>query len=351
MLYSLAFTFLAYVVRQSFAILPPNYESLDAQEKQNILWSQISANPYFLDKLPTAFPQYPWVNLSQLMNVSYVRVIFERYSDEMPIGRVKITTPYGVAARFRWVPFPNTSAGYTGLYKSTALGIVRLSIVNWKQFAPQIGLKFLVDGKHSRTMLGFKGVADRPSRNFFDGPFSDIFTSNSDSGSAPPAFIASIAALDGGPNDRPEGPNSLSPYELGEIDPDGTSVGDKVVSPFHVEMRVPDELFNKISPDSKNDFRADIIDAAPAGTLLFTVWGQAGPGAAFEPLGQIYTISNFVASKYADEVLFFRHPHKRWVPPSIILATMDIISKLTWASPPELPHTLYNIRLFLPAIL
>ncbi|GAU99221.1 hypothetical protein RvY_10253 [Ramazzottius varieornatus] len=101
MLYSSILTLLAYVIRQSFAILPPNYESLTAQEKQDILWSQISLNPLFLDRLPTKHPQYDWVDVKQVLNISYDRVTFERYSDEMPIGRIKVTASYGVAAKFR----------------------------------------------------------------------------------------------------------------------------------------------------------------------------------------------------------------------------------------------------------
>ncbi|GAU99220.1 hypothetical protein RvY_10252 [Ramazzottius varieornatus] len=207
--------------------------------------------------------------------------------------------------------------GYTGIFNSSTVGITRFCIPDWKRFAPNQAFKSLVDGKYSRTMITFKGIDDRPSHNFFDGPFSDIFGTSSASVESPntAAFIATIKALHGGPNDRPEGPNGLPPYELGEINPDGTSVGDRVVSPLHIQLQVTDELFNKIDPKSRNGFRAGIINAVPSGSLLSTMWGQAGPGANFEPIGQIYSASEFVASKYEDEVLFFRHPHKRWVPP------------------------------------
>lgn len=115
---------LSIIVVATLADLPPNYETLTAQQKQDLLWSKVSANPYPDDKLPSDNP-----SPIELLVPSYDQKAFSWDGDEMIAGRQKLIHTYGSVAKIEMDIFPNSS--YTGVFTagSKNIGIARLSLV------------------------------------------------------------------------------------------------------------------------------------------------------------------------------------------------------------------------------
>ena len=54
------------------------------------------------------------------------------------------------------------------------------------------------------------------------------------------------------------------------------------------------------------DFREE-LSRIPEGAVLYEVWACSAEGAEPRHLGRLKTTSRFVASRWGDEGLFFRH--------------------------------------------
>ncbi|GAU94729.1 hypothetical protein RvY_06452 [Ramazzottius varieornatus] len=301
------------------AALDASYDTLLGADKQATLWSLIAASTYSLDSLPSKFPQNPSVDPKQLFNASYYPPVFLNMGDEMPAGRYRLFNPYGVCAMVEFVAYANSSTGYTGLFKSGGIGLVRLSLQHLAadSFAPQLAMKILLDLGPSQN-FHFNSIAgplpdQHPNHNYFLGPLSNmIYAPNTGIGTV---MMQALQTLPGGPNDRPESVLNMGMYEQAGVDSAGVEIDGAVIAPLRVVIVPNPDLTKAGDPKSINDFRVDIINQVPAGTLLYTIGAQRALGTPVEKIGEIWTQSAFVASQYCDEQLFFRHAARRWVPP------------------------------------
>ncbi|GAU87502.1 hypothetical protein RvY_00334 [Ramazzottius varieornatus] len=320
----------------ALADLPPNYESLTAIQKQEILWNNINADVYDYDNLPTAGPTP--AQLVAFMNVNFTLQTFLLVSDEMPVGRTKVIHPYGPVAKARMVIFPNSR--YTGIFSPGQTHcLVRPSpgSFNPQNLVPGLGVKCLIDGAPSQNIMSLFAFAGQGTNgNYFENskfniPLTDdrrtgrkitcphleaLATKAGEVGSntrnpVNDLFEATLAALPGGINDRPEDTGNMPLYEQASVRGDGSLVpAGQVVAPYKIEF-VPNRLLS-YPADTDKDFRYQFGQIEPGTVVYQVVLYRTALSAEGELVGHLVSDSPFVSSHYADNRFFMRHGRQRW---------------------------------------
>lgn len=279
--------------------LSDSYEGLSAVQKQDLLWKNIAENPY--PKLPAMvfFPPEKW-KVAHGYEVAHAASdlgkSFDHVSDEMPEGRVKIIHAYGSAARVEFVPA--TGHPFTGLFKSGALGIVRLSLGtphgSTGSFVPGMGLKLLVDDNPSRNMHVMQRLEGQDDdRDFFKHTFTNKLPEpTSRATKIGRAYFGRFV----------DNPIFLRVDHVANIRSDGRP--DSGNAPYQIFFQPAEGLHL----DSKAaDFREELAKLAP-GIKLYDVYGTINMYSQ-RPIyiGSLVLRSAFVASEYGDKKLYFRH--------------------------------------------
>ncbi|OWA53595.1 hypothetical protein BV898_18016 [Hypsibius exemplaris] len=298
------------------AVLPADYESRSAQAKQEVLWTQIQAEPHDPNSFPVEAPSK--LQSALLVVPTHLRHAFTHVSDEMIEGRVKLLHTYGICAKAHLVMVPDSR--YTGIFRTGVTGIVRPSIAKLSptNFIPGMGFKALLDGKPSvnfHTLFSLDGQG--ANRNYFHNNMSSVI-------SPPSSFAVALASkffemalilLPGGASKRPEDSNTMTVYEHASVERSGATVpASAVTAPYKIDF-VPNKDLGYSESDSA-DFRTRIGAIAP-GTRLYTMvaYGNKADADARqggEIIGSMVTDSAFLASKYCDEKLHFKHATQPW---------------------------------------
>lgn len=290
-------------------LLPSDYESWSASQKQNFLWdNRILQSKY--DKLP------PLEKIDVIgLFFTILSIKMDRLSDEAPRKWKKAIHAHGSVAKVKFVPAADTP--FTGLLKGADCGLLRLSVTGTpsdRGFAPGLALKLFVDGKPSENFSALVSLTGQGENyNFFANEFSNIVPEEKSLG---PKLINLIFRR------TSKFPRHLYLKGFGEIDQHGNRE-----SHPHYPYRIflvpnPNLQFAERPP---HDFRPDIA-TIPSKSLLFSVYAvnpsRTGNDAAedtadaiekpeyrqkAEPIGHIETTSEFVSSFYGDSRLFFRH--------------------------------------------
>jgi hypothetical protein len=293
----------------AFAVLPADYTSMKAIEKQDLLWSEISQSEY--SELPTKNPGT--LDSLSLFSCPFLKTSFTRASDEMPEGRIKLIHTYGSVAKVE-LRIHSEMSHYTGIFKTGGIGFARLSLAReGGDYIPGMGLKILVDGKPSvnfQVMYALDGQGS--NKNFFENPFTNIV--------APPTTFGTKAlslsfhwasnSLSDNPYEKPENERTLPLLEAAELHSDGSPV-EQAVAPYLITF-IPNPKI-AISKDSKRDLRTELQEI-PANTVLYTISVKKSLDAPAEEIGELITRSNFIASEYGDSKLFFQHMSRRSTP-------------------------------------
>lgn len=279
--------------------IPSDYQARTGTEKLGLLWSSVKSDPYSPSALPTRVPG-PW-GRRKLFSVAFNRGSFELPGDELPPDRPKLVHTWGTCAL---VTLKVTAKHpYTGMFETGGPALLRFSdATGGKKFLPSIAMKFLVDGKPSLNYLALPSV---PRRKGDRHPLSSTF-----SNAAPPAsefdgklvqrsFQKTAEALGG---TRLYGVY-LPLHHLAKMRPDGRGV-EAFAVPDRIEMKPTDEAIAACS--GAGDFRLSLAKI-PKGTKLFDVSISEKMGAPTEPYGEVWLDSEWVASRYGDERLFFAH--------------------------------------------
>ena len=112
---------------------------------------------------------------------------------------------------------------------------------------------------------------------------------------------------------RPEGPGKLPLLEAAQIQADGTHVPPaEVKTPYEIIFEPTKEVQGLFAAHLEGDMRT-ALGALPAGTVLYNVLLTASrePDAERHMAGTITMTSEFLASKFGDEQLFFQHMRHR----------------------------------------
>ena len=136
----------------ALAILPANYESQTALEKREVLWTQLQQKPYNFSALPLEGPSK--LQAAQLLVPTFLTRSFSRHNDELdPADRPwKIIHTFGTCAKATLKAFSNST--YTGVFRSGAPGIIRLSAVRIDptNLIPSMGFKVCMEFSNKISM-------------------------------------------------------------------------------------------------------------------------------------------------------------------------------------------------------
>lgn len=325
-----------------------NKEITTARAGQKLAYSQLTGREkrdYLFDQgiRPTAYENYrdqprPDVVLglvqfakSALESITnhLLSQSLTRISDELEQPKVKLFHTYGAAAKIVFSPEPSTP--YTGIFSDRAYGLARFSYagpVSGIGVVPGLGLKFPVDGDHPSENLVAMRKLDRqqPLWRFFSAHSQNSVFQNAFTNILPTPRITNLVmrtvkqrfetvVIDG------KGLH-LPVDNLARIRTNGVAVAaDKVRAPYRLIFAPTKQV--RAASDSTIDFRDDLARNIGAGTPIYEVFAlEESQEIAFNResaaglenlLGQakkiatVSTESEFIASKYGDYRLFFKH--------------------------------------------
>ncbi len=293
-----------HVAASSFS-LPPDFERLSASSKQALLWSRISASPYAAEQLKLKGPGV--LDLLKAADPCFMAAAFLNPGDEMAEGRVKLIHSNGAVVKVRWVPSPNS---FTGIFQSGALGLARLSIASpsTSNYIPGMALKLMINGEASTNLVAMYSLDGQGSdRDFFAHSFSTVVA-------LPKSRVLKIGAalfrkaLRRVPN-APENERTIPLTEMASVENDATKAA-PIRAPYRLIFAPTSSVRNEFaSAGLDSDFRVG-VQAIRENSVLYTILAVEAPGAEAVQVGQLITESEFVASQYGDEKLYFRHPQE-----------------------------------------
>ena len=284
---------------------PKNYQQLSADNKRDWLWNKGILNTRY-NKLPP----FEDIKIAKLI-LSVLKKKMDVMSDFAPKRWKKSIHRRSVVAKFRFIPSSDHS--YTGLLSDIAIGLIRASLTykpNKRGVAPGLALKFLVDGNPSVDISLLTGLDSHgQDYNFFAKPFTNIIPLSDRLG------VKIVQRIFKRVTNKT---NYLAVDHLSEISSNGSFVDKhRVSSPVQLFL-VPTQKF---SSSPARDIREDLM-SLHTGEKLFSVYatktidymdgditaaGNLRNLNNSELIGKIVLDSEFVASEFGDDQLFFRH--------------------------------------------
>jgi len=290
-----------------FSPLPSDYESWTAKRKQEYIW-----NEKIIPSRYTELPPLTKIDIVGLFLTSF-KVKMERFADQANRGWKKAIHARASVAKTRFIPTENTP--FTGLFKGSDYGLIRLSLTrdpSSSDFAPGLAMKMLIDGHPSANFSALVSLTGQGKNyNFFAKAMSNVVPVVHEFG---PKLINWMFRR------VTNFPTKLYLEEFAQLD----QTGNKEAQPFF-----PYQIF--LEPNSilkfaetPHDFREDLATISP-GTTLFSVYGVNPEKLAEDAkqianivdrddyrqkaqlIGKIETTSEFIASLYGDDLLFFKH--------------------------------------------
>lgn len=279
--------------------LPSGYRDRSPTEQLELLWKEVQADPYPKGQLPARVPS-AWAR-RKLFSVAFNRGSFELPGDELPPDRPKLVHTWGTCAKVRMKI--NDSHGFTGILEEGGDGLLRFSDANGgPRFLPSLSIKFMVKGRPSLNYLALPlDYREKGDRH----PLTSVFSNGTkpaqefDSKLVQRSFQKTAKAL---------GASRLYAvylplHHLAGVKPDG-SVVEKPVVADRIECHPTEEA--RRAADGGKDFR-EALARIPAGTKLFDLMVSEHLEKPAVPLGELCLESEWVASRYGDERLFFAH--------------------------------------------
>lgn len=297
------------------ASTPSNYESMKACEKQDVLWNKIQETAY------KELPDYRKFGPAQMLGMSKQEVAIKgkTYSDFAPQGWRKFLHGRASVAKTKIVPVAGSK--YTGIFQGAECALLRISITFKPEdkglilpgmpVAPGLALKVLRDGNYSTNVSALVSLDGQGTEyNFFKFPMSNIVPIGTALGQKMVHKIFLSAS---------KYPEELGTQEMAEIDTKGVKATN-VVPPRQLFF-VPDS--NLKFSSEPHDVRLDFAKI-PVGTTIYKIfaapekymnfnYGEYKPEMVSqflkesEHIADIVTTSDFVASEFGDDGIFFRH--------------------------------------------
>jgi len=242
-------------------------------------------------------PQNYFSGLSILTGVRGESVIhtMEMEHDVFPYPRLKYVRPVGVVAPVAFRSYGNHF--FTGVFKGSELGIVRLSIsLDPKEtFAPGVALKFLRENRPSANFFGFTDFEGQncSEKNFFKyGMTTNVPPATGSARAVPDKFRQATGCH----------------QMVGLSDVADEFNGQMPEFPFEVIFSgLPSVDF---SCGDKGAAGWANLGKLQKGTRLFELKARRFPGYEAKPIGELILLDSLTTSKFGDEQLFFRHQRK-----------------------------------------
>lgn len=282
--------------------LPTNYLELKAAEKQEILFNNVSKDPYTIDEILESKDPSIFFAL-KLLSTTYLAESFTNPNDVFEGEKTKVIHTYGSVAQ---VEFQITQESpYTGLFKTGALGVIRMSLASLRlPYTPGFALKLLVDGKKSQNafaMYSLDGQGD--NHNFFENSFeTKIDEPNSGLLKAGATrFKLTLVEL----GSEHEDPTFQSTKDLAKVKKNGEVVKDDL-SPFSLVFEPTKEA--QMSTE-KSNLRVQLTSDPKYsdGLVLYRVFARKSEESEKLLIGRVVLKSRFFSSRYGDKTLYFQH--------------------------------------------
>jgi hypothetical protein len=308
------------------------YSALSAEEKRDYLFDNgIRATAYAKGSRPDVvggLVQFAKSSLESIANHLLSETI-TRISDELKEPRPKLFHTYGTTAKILFTPEAGTR--YTGMFGERAYGLARFSYagpVLGIGVVPGLGMKFFVDGDNpSQNLVAMRKLdrqqslsefaSTRSQNSVFQNPFTNILPL--------PALVNLVmrAVKQRFETVVEAGRGLHQPVDnLARIQVNGAAVpAENVLAPHRIIFQPTPEARSKSDPTI--DFRDDLAKNIASGTTIYNVFaldetqetelnkdGEIGIEdllSKADRIGTITTASEFVASKYGDYRLFFKH--------------------------------------------
>lgn len=277
----------------AWAELPVDYQTWKGCEKRDYLFEKkIEPSKYNI------LPPYITGGFQALLGAGALLDLdrsFTHSSDEMPEGRLKIIHTYGSVAAVQFEAAEDSP--YSGLFQG-ACGLVRLG---WAAppaplvgYIPGMAIKLFIDGLASANMHVMNSLDGQGrNANFFEKTFSNELERPSN-----PLLLAGVKVFE----------KFVSNALL--LDVSHVALFDQNALQAR-EVKAPQRIYFiptgevQLPKVAKKDLRLQ-LEEIPRDTVLYNVYGEEENGEQFY-MGQLTTVSRFVASSYGDQKLFFQH--------------------------------------------
>merc|ERR1711953_465071 len=244
----------------------PEYISLTAAEKNEIIWSNV------LENLTPA----DWLGVLDLPGIFVESMCptFRAKGDELPWEegiftdgtRIKYIHTVGAVGQVQWVDRGGHS--YSGIFTGATKGIVRFSLAKEPSppalnTAPGMGLKFLRDGMDSANLVAMYSVDGQESWNFFKNDFVNH---------VPPGGLA-LLPLEQKFSEATNFVQQVGLSEFSKYGENGQEAAD-VLFPFMLTFKPTGEI--SFPDEYVNDWLED-LKSIPVGTTLYNIYAQDVP--------------------------------------------------------------------------
>jgi hypothetical protein len=290
---------------------PSNYDGLGACQKQDLLWEKVKATSY------QELPDFRKFGALELLALSRQEIALKgrHPSDFAPQGWKKLIHGRGALAKVKIVP---RNQRYTGIFQGADCALLRLSITfkpsGNKPVAPGLALKVLRDGAGSANISALVSLSGQEKDfNFFKFPLSNIVPTGHDFGQK---IVHKIFSKVSG------SPEELLANDMAKIDSHGQA-SREIVAPRQLFF-VPQEGLKFASEE--HDVRKDFL-TIPAQTTIYRIHAASERERGFDYanytpetaatflkdsdyIADVVTTSEFIASEFGDDGIFFRHELK-----------------------------------------
>jgi len=290
-------------------VLPKNYETLSACEKQEVLWENVKRTEY------KDLPVFSSFGFSQLLKMSFqsMKKKVGYSSDISPKGWKKYLHRRGAMAKVKFIA---TDSKFSGVFQGAQCALLRLSLTfdpKRRGVAPGLALKILRDGMHSANISALYALNGQGQNyNFFFNPLSNIVPIGSGFGAKLVRKIFERVTSKA---------EQVRAYDMSEFNMYGVKAN-KVNTPVQLFFNPIYKMKSQVSSQA-HDVRRDFLKIAQGSTLYeVRALGQefskidyskykvpmiANYLQVSKKIGEIVTTSDFLASSFGDEGIFFRH--------------------------------------------
>jgi len=289
--------------------LPADYESWSAAAKLDHLWLNGVLPSQFRDQ---ELPVLKSIDVLGLLNsILWTKVRLE--TDVAPMGYQKPIHPNAVLAKVRFAPVADSP--YTGLFQGSDQGLLRLSVTGNpadRGFAPGLAWKLLLDGQPSKNLAALYTLTGQGDNyNFFANELSQYVLPELNKSLAISAIFSAVTSK----------PTLLLMTDMARFNQDGSAVP-APKAPTQIYFVPNAELRNRFQSEP-HDFREALM-GIPPGSKLYDVFATEMPiktslrpsvsqehalerRASAVKIGEMTTVSAFIASEFGDSGIFFKH--------------------------------------------
>lgn len=292
----------------SLATLAMEDESQSASTKQALLWEQINSTAY--SGLLPAITGPGFMALFDLCSKKFDAKAFSHDGDLMEEGRPKHIHSFGTVAQVAFEPNLDMAQPLTGLFQSGAEhGLLRLSLAeppHGGNYKPGIALKLFRNNYPAANILAMPSLDGQQNANLF---FHDYRTELDC-----PAFSLKTAVLSyffqGALKHLGQQNGQIRALSCGDlaIICEAGEFCDEPNAPYGLLFEPTEEAYGLFTGDEGQDFR-NVLEGQGENLPLFHVYAymMRGDEECFS-IGTIRATSPFIASKFGDQDLFFKHP-------------------------------------------